>query len=79
MSEAKLVEVRLTEQLESGTILIRDGCVKLTRKGEAIASFGQYFRRNWLPERRLLMGSYSDALVDPFRHSTRNVEGYVCK
>jgi hypothetical protein len=78
MSEARLVDVRLTEQLESGTIVIQEGCVKLTVKGNAIASFGQYFRKNWLPKKRLLLGTYSDALVDPFRGRPNPNEDYTC-
>lgn len=78
MPEARLVDVRLTEQLESGTIVIQDGCVKLTVKGNAIASFGQYFRKNWLPKKRLLLGTYSDALVDPFRESPSFAGDYTC-
>ena len=77
--EAKLVEVRLTEALESGTIIISEGCVRLTSKGSAIASFGQYFRKNWLPKERLLMGIYSDALVDPFKRSNEPSPTYTCQ
>lgn len=71
MKEHRLVDVRLTEQLESGTIIIRDGCVMLTGKGEMIARFGRYFRKHWLPKKRLLMGEYSDDLTDPFRQSAQ--------
>jgi len=77
MKEYRLVDVRLTEQLESGTIQIRDGCVLLTDKGQRIASFGQFFRHNLLPKHRLLMGQYSDALVDPFKNSA-DVTDYKC-
>lgn len=77
LPEHRLVDVRLTEQLESGTIVIENGCVKLTPKGELIASFGRYFRMNWLPKKRLLLGEYSDDLVDPFRHSKMQVD-YLC-
>lgn len=75
--EHRLVDVRLTEQLESGTIVIADGCVLLTPRGERIARFGRYFRTHWLPRERLLMGDYSDDLTDPFRHS-RTTVGYAC-
>lgn len=67
--EHHLVEVRLTEQLQSGTIEIRDGCVKLTARGERLASFSRFYRQNLLPTHRLLMGQYTDALTDPFRGS----------
>jgi hypothetical protein len=77
MREYRLVDVRLTEQKESGTIVIEDGCVKLTDKGDSIATMSRRFRQNLLPKERLLMGEYSDALTDPFRNSvlTRN---YLC-
>ena len=67
MKEHRLVDVRLTEQLESGTIAIRSGCVLLTPKGRDLAAFSRYFRLHWLPKQRLLMGQYSDDLTDPFR------------
>jgi len=60
----------LTEQAESGTIAIVDGCVKLTAKGSAIASFSRFYRRHFLPRQRLLMGQYTDDLTDPFRKET---------
>jgi hypothetical protein len=77
LKEHRLVDVRLTEQMESGTIFIEDGCVLLTPKGELIARFSREFRQNWLPKQRLLLGQYSDALTDPFRDSTE-VNNYVC-
>jgi len=79
MVEHRLVDVRLTEQLQSGTITIRDGCVQLTEKGERIATFGRYFRTTWLPKERLLMGEYTDSLTDPFRNSQDQSKfDYVC-
>lgn len=77
VKEHRLMDVRLTEQLESGTIVIEDGCVLLTEKGESIASFGRYFRKNWLPKHRLLMGDYSADLTDPFKKSDENFT-YTC-
>lgn len=77
VKEHRLVDVRLTEQLKSGTIVIEDGCVLLTENGERLASFGRYYRKNWLPKQRLLMGKYSDDLTDPFRKSLSSM-GYEC-
>jgi hypothetical protein len=74
MVEHRLVDVRLTEQLQSGTIRIENGCVLLTPKGEMLARFGRYFRTHWLPKERLLMGEYSDDLTDPFRKSQTSVD-----
>lgn len=78
MVEHRLVDVRLTEQLQSGTIVIDRGCVRLTARGERLASFSRFFRANLLPKQRLLMGTYSDDLTDPFRHSITHVD-YACR
>ena len=66
MLEHRLIDVRLTEQLQSGTITIENDCVKLTERGKIIAVFSRNFRKNFLPKKRLLMGSYTDELIDPF-------------
>ncbi len=78
MPEFRLVDVRLTEQLESGTIVIEDGCVKLTPMGDRLASFSRYVRTHLLPRHRLLAGEYTDALVDPFENSPTGPMGYEC-
>lgn len=78
LKEHRLIDVRLTEQMESGTIVIKDGCVLLTEKGDSIAKFSHYFRAHWLPKRRLLMGEYSDDLTNPFRNSEA-YDGYLCE
>ena len=70
MREHRLVDVRLTEQLASGTIVIEDGCVLLTRKGERMAGFSRAVRKYMLPRHRLLMGRYSDELTDIHRPGT---------
>lgn len=78
VKEHRLVDVRLTEQLESGTIQIDNGCVKLTDKGRKIAAFSRAFRQNFLPRQRLLMGKYSDDLTNPFKNSVADSH-YSCK
>lgn len=78
MREHRLVDIRLTEQTESGTIVIQGDCVKLTPKGERIASFGRFFRQNLLPKQRLLMGEYTDQLTNPFRRSDPAPD-YLCR
>lgn len=78
VKEHRLVDVRLTEQLASGTIEIVNGCVRLTDKGQQLASFSRYYRQHWLPRQRLLMGQYSDDLTDPFRQSDA-APAYVCQ
>jgi len=77
VKEHRLVDVRLTEQLESGTIRIENGCVLLTPKGDRLASFSRFFRQHLLPKQRLLMGRYSDDLTDPFRNSAAQ-KNYTC-
>lgn len=78
VKEHRLLDVRLTEQQQSGTIEITDNCVRLTERGRRLARFSRFFRLNLLPKKRLLMGEYSDALTDPFRHQ-RSGLGYECK
>lgn len=78
VKEHRLVDVRLTEQQQSGTVEIRDGCVKLTAWGQTIATSSRYFRAHFLPKQRLLMGKYSDDLTDPFKNSVERVE-YRCQ
>jgi hypothetical protein len=72
--EHHLVDIRLTEQLNSGTISILNGCVRLTRRGKLIAQFSKFFRNNILPKKREIMGSFTDALTDPFRNSKKIVD-----
>jgi hypothetical protein len=78
LKEHRLVDVRLTEQQASGTIVIQNGCVKLTPKGRQLAGASRYFRQNFLPKQRLLMGEYSSDLTDPFRNSAP-IEDYKCQ
>jgi hypothetical protein len=78
VKEHRLVDVRLTEQMQSGTITIENGCVKITEKGKNITKFSRYFRIHFLPKKRLLMGQYSDDLTDPFRNSSPS-PNYQCQ
>ena len=78
MREYRVLDARLTEQVESGTIGIRDGCVVLTERGSRIAAFSRFFRATFLPRQRQLRGEYSDALTAPFRESTTDVD-YGCR
>ena len=78
MREHKLVDIRLTEQSKSGTIVIDGDCVRLTKKGNNLANFSRFFRKNLLPKKRLLLGEYTDILIDPFSRSDTNPD-YLCK
>jgi hypothetical protein len=75
--EHRLVDVRVTEQVQSGNIVVDGECVRLTDRGARLAAASRYFRQNFLPKRRLLMGEYTDALTDPFRNSTLEFD-YGC-
>ena len=79
MPEFRLIDVRLTEQLQSGTVTVENGCVKLTPRGERLATISRFIRTNLLPKHRLLAGVYTDALVDPFRASKKGPIGYECQ
>jgi hypothetical protein len=78
VKEHRLVDVRLTEQQQSGTVEIKDGCIKLTAWGQTLATSSRYFRAHFLPKQRLLMGKYSDDLTDPFRNSVERAD-YQCR
>lgn len=77
LPEHRLVDVRLTEQLASGTIVIDDGCVRLTDRGRRIVGFSRFYRTSILPRNRILMGETTDDLTDPFRASAA-AASYLC-
>ena len=79
--EHQLVKVRLTEQLESGTIVIENGCVKLTKLGEIFASMSRNFRKHFLAKKRLLSGKYTNELTKISELNSvdiKNKELYKC-
>jgi hypothetical protein len=76
--EYRLMDVRMTEQLSSGTLIIENGCVKLTHQGKRIAGLTRFYRTMILPKKRVLMGEISNDLVDPFRRSEEIVD-YRCE
>jgi len=78
VDEYKVVEMRLTEQLSSGTILVQGDCIVLTRRGYLLTSFSDFFRRNLLANKRLILDKYSDQLTDPLRDSKSNPD-YLCE
>jgi len=78
VDEYKVVEMRLTEQLSSGTILIKGDCIVLTRRGYIVTAFSDFFRRNLLANKRLIVDEYSDHLTDPLRNSKQNND-YFCE
>ena len=77
MPEHRLVDVRITEQQQSGTIQVKNGCVLLTERGHTLATLSRFFRNHFLPKQRLLMGEYSSDLTNPFRNSSEHID-YLC-
>jgi hypothetical protein len=78
MKEHRLVDIRLTEQQQSGTIVIEKGCVKLTDWGQFVASTSTWFRQTLLPKNRLIGDEYSSDLTAPMRNSTERTD-YLCR
>ncbi|RYD85385.1 MAG: hypothetical protein EOP84_02645 [Verrucomicrobiaceae bacterium] len=74
MSEYRVAEVRLTEQVASGTAVIENGCIKLTARGEVVASLAHWYRKTFLPKKRVLLDQVTDALTDPLRNSVPLVD-----
>jgi hypothetical protein len=77
MREQRPLDIRLTEQINSGTIVVKNGCVGLTDRGLRIVAFTRFYRTHLLPKRREIMGQLTDELTDPFRHSSPTVD-YAC-
>ena len=76
--EFRIMDVRTTEQLNSGTAELVDGCLKLTGKGKQLSSFVGFYRKNFLPRRRVLLGEVTDQLTRPFDYS-RHVVDTTCE
>ena len=77
LPEFKLVDVRLTEQVNSGTVEIKNGCVLLTARGRLVTRVSSFYHAWLLPRSRGLMGKYSDVLINPFKESRKDV-AYRC-
>jgi hypothetical protein len=69
MDEYRVADVRLTEQLTSGTAKLEDGCIVLTPRGVALAKFTHWYRATLLPKHRMLLGAETDQLTHPLRDS----------
>ena len=75
--EFQLMNVRLQEAISSGTLVLDNDCIKITKKGKKIANFTKYYRYNFLPKKRRLLGRVTDELTDPYRSSSYDVD-YLC-
>jgi hypothetical protein len=74
MPEFRLVDVRVTEQLASGTAEIDGECLVLTSRGQFIAQVANAYRRFFLPRKRVLGEEITDVLTRPFDESQRQVD-----
>lgn len=63
--EVRLVDVRLTEQLQSKTVTRVGDCIQLTNRGKRLVGFSRFFRENLLAKNRLLNDEYTDFLTRP--------------
>ncbi|MBS0641497.1 MAG: hypothetical protein JSS43_16640 [Proteobacteria bacterium] len=79
LPEFRLVDVRLTEQTQSGTVEIVDGCVRLTPWGWKLVGISSFIRAHLLARHRLLAGVYTDTLTTPFANSAKGQQGYECR
>jgi hypothetical protein len=78
MREHRIVDIRLTEQLHSGTVTIENGCVRLTPRGAFIARLSRFYRTTLLPKKREIMNQMTDDLTDPFRNTPAQATPYKC-
>lgn len=74
LPEFRLMDVRVTEQITSGTVERQGNCLVLTSRGEQLSSFVALYRSVFLPKKRNLRGEISGALIDPFTQSTELVD-----
>ena len=75
--EYRVVDTRLTEQIVSGTLVIKDGCVLLTPRGNATVQVTSFVRKYLTPQRRDILGDITDDLTNPFRNSSPTAT-YTC-
>ena len=80
LPEHHVVGVRLTEQLNSGTIRLENGCVRLTSQGKRAVWFAQTFRGAFLPRHRRILGDVTAAMTHPVGQvDPGSLPDYGCK
>lgn len=77
LKEHRLIDIRLTEQLKTKTVIIDKNCLRLTSKGKKVVRFSTIFRQYFLPKQRLIRDKYTDELISPLDNET-NVPDYLC-
>ena len=75
--EHHVSDIRITEQFNSGSSLMDDNCLYLSKKCKVVVGFTKFFRKNLLPKRRLIGDSFSDALINPIKENFR--QEYSCQ
>lgn len=78
LAEYRVVDMRITEQLKSGTIFISEDCVRLTALGTKIADFSSFFRKHFLAKKRLINNDFSDELTRIHNIKGNNQSKYSC-
>ena len=77
LKEHRLIDIRLTEQLKTKTVIIDKNCLRLTSKGKKVVLFSTIFRQYFLPKQRLIRDKYTDELISPLDNET-DIPDYLC-
>ena len=77
LKEHRLIDIRLTEQLKTKTVIIDKNCLRLTSKGKKVVRFSNIFRQYFLPKQRLIKDKYTDELISPLDNET-DIPDYLC-
>ena len=77
LKEHRLIDIRLTEQLKTKTVIIDKNCLRLTSKGKKVVLFSTIFRQYFLPKQRLIRDKYTDELISPLDNEV-DIPDYLC-
>ena len=77
LKEHRLIDIRLTEQLKTKTVIIDKNCLRLTSKGKKVVRFSTIFRQYFLPKQRLIKDRYTDELISPLDNEV-DIPDYLC-
>jgi len=77
LKEHRLIDIRLTEQLKTKTVIIDKNCLRLTSKGKKVVRFSNIFRQYFLPRQRLIRDKYTDELISPLDNEI-DIPDYLC-
>ncbi len=70
LKEMRVAEMRITEQINSGTLELKNNCIKLTKTGKNVTDISSFIRKNFLPKKRLIGSEYSENLPKDFTGSS---------